>query len=103
MAKIALADMIAELRDELMLAKARADARAGEDGKPLRFGIVDAEIELLVTASTEDVTSGGIKFWVINAGVDVKDGETIAQKLRLKLSPVDDDGNPYLVSRYDTR
>lgn len=108
MAKIALADMIAELRAELMRARAQGDAmQAGEDSEedsePVRFGVVDAEIELQVTASTEDGGSGGIKFWVVTAGVESKAGKSSIQTLRLKLSPVDSEGKPYLISRGDTR
>jgi len=103
-AKIALADMVAELRAELMRARAQGDAmQTGEDSEPVRFGVVDAEIELQVTASTEDGGSGCIKFWVVTAGVESKAGESSIQTLRLKLSPVDSEGKPYLISRGDTR
>ena len=103
MTRMALADVIAELRQELMRAKAKGDTLSGTDGDPVRFGVIDAEIELHVTASKEDVGSAGIKFWVVKAGVDSKDGEISSQKLRLKLSPVDSEGKPYLISRADTR
>ncbi len=77
---IPLADVIQELRSELLAATA-----AGE-GQELRFDVEELNLELQVV-----VTKGGVKFWVLNADssakVQGKYESSRLQKVSLKLKP----------------
>ncbi len=78
-ARIPLAKMLAQLRQELLDAKAE-----GED-KELKFLVDDIEIELQMTTTQEDAGGVGIKFWVINADANLRDTSLQTQKVKLKL------------------
>ena len=82
MEKIALSDVIVNLRRELLEAQ-----KKGADAE-LKFSVDDIELELQFS-TTEDVNAkGGVKFWVYNAEVGAKLGDSVTQKLKLKLKPL---------------
>lgn len=86
--RIPLSDLIAELRNELAAAQAQ-----GEGSEP-KLLVEEAEIELQVVVTHEDNTGIGVKFWVLNADIKDKASDAVTQKVKLKLKPTDDDGNP---------
>ena len=93
--KIELAEMLTELRTELL--KARG---AGAD-EALKFEIADVEIEVQIVATKEAEGKGGVKFWVYNAEAGVAASEGTTQRLKLKLRPTGADGKPVYVSDND--
>ena len=103
MDKLALSEVIGELRAELMRAKDAGDDQAAQDPDTLRFEVIEAEVELEVVATRTDTDSAGVKFWVVNAGVGAEDTEGTRQRLRVRLSALREDDKPYRVSRSDTR
>jgi translation elongation factor EF-1beta len=94
MARIALSEMIEELRKELQIA-----VEAGE-GEDIRFGVGELTLEAQVEVSKEGGAEGGVKFWVAEIGASGKVGKVDTQKIVLKLEPVDEDGLPLKVGRY---
>ncbi|MDN5850578.1 MAG: hypothetical protein L0H63_13230 [Nitrococcus sp.] len=89
MEKIRLAEMIKQLRRELL------DAQAADKDEPLRFGLQDIEIELTVATTKEAGGGGGVKFWVYNADASGKVVSGKTQTLRLTLRPLNTDGTPF--------
>ncbi len=82
MENIELSEMIGQLREELLTARAKSE------GSDLKFQIEDIEIELqIVTTKTGGVKSG-VKFWVVNAEANANASQASTQKLKLKLKPV---------------
>lgn len=93
--KIELAEMLTELRAQLL--KARDE---GAD-KTLKFEIADVEIEVQIATTKEAEGKGGVKFWVYNAEAGVAASEGTTQRLKLKLRPTGPDGKPVYVSDND--
>jgi hypothetical protein len=85
-ALIPLTDTIAQLREALITAQAQ-----GTDA-PLRFEIQDIELELNVVTTKEAGGGGGVKFWVYNADAQVKASDARTQRVKLKLRPVNAEG-----------
>lgn len=73
---LSLSELIRSTADELRDAKNTGDDAVIE--------LSECELELSVSAAAEG--SGGIKFWLIDAGASVK-GETVS-KIHLKFKPV---------------
>lgn len=97
MGEISLADTILGLRREIL------DAQRQAETEQLKFKIDSIELELRVGATTKDVAKGGIKFWVVDAGLE---GSVEVQKLqtvRLKLTPIPDGGGDTLIADIDTK
>ncbi|HEX9620241.1 MAG TPA: trypco2 family protein [Polyangiaceae bacterium] len=107
---VELSDMIAQLRLELGAAMG-----AGRDAR-LRFVAESLELELKVSVTREGKGNAGIKFWVVEAGVEGSAKRTREQTIRLKLSPRDvagpdgaaegkdgKPGRPALISRSERR
>jgi hypothetical protein len=90
-----IADVLASLRASL---EAAQKAGAGHD---VRFVMNEIEIELNVTTSGDAKAEGGIKFWVLNFGAEVKSKDEHTQKIRLKLKAVDKAGNSLEMSDTD--
>ena len=79
---IPLAEMIQTLRLELEA------AQVGGSHSDLRFQIEKVDLELKVAVSRTKKGSGGVKFWVINAGGELeKTAETI-HTFTLSLTPI---------------
>ncbi len=79
MAKIALADMIEELRNELQLAMEKGK------GRSIRFEL--GEVTLEAEVAVEGAGKAGFKIVVLTAGTEFKKGTT--HKITLKLQPYD--------------
>ncbi len=95
MAKIALSEMLNELRDELLKAAEGKDQR-------LKLLVEQVEIELQVAAEKKAGGGGGVKFWVYNADAKVEAGNVKTQKFKLTLKPVHPENDkPYDVSDED--
>ncbi len=83
MAKIALADMIEELRNELQVAMEKGK------GRSLRFELGEVTLEAEVAVEAEGGAKGKFQFWIFS-GVEAnaRAGKTQTQKLVLRLQPV---------------
>jgi hypothetical protein len=93
--KIELAEMLTELRAQLL--KARGEGA----GEALKLEISDVEIEVQIATTKEAEGKGGVKFWVYNAEAGVAASEGTTQRLKLKLRPIGADGKPLAVSDKD--
>ena len=80
-AMIELADVIADLRDELDAARRRG---AGED---LRFELGPVELEVSVAVQKGADGNAKVKFWVVELGADGKVSSTATQRIKLTLNP----------------
>jgi hypothetical protein len=87
MDKIALSEMLTQLRKDLL----KTQQEGG--GSDLKFQIEDIEIELQLATTKGDVAGAGVKFWVFNADAKIDTSEAKTQKLKLKLKPVGPDGD----------
>ncbi len=85
MAKVALADMIEELRNELQIAMEKGE------GRSLRFEL--GEITLEAEVAVEAEARAGLKFWVFS-GVEAAANQGKTQKITLRLLPRGEDGQP---------
>lgn len=97
MDQIPLAEMLVGLRKALLEAQQQGEA------EKLKFKIEDIDVELKIGTTKKGGTKGGVKFWVVDAGVE---GSIEAQKLqtvRLKLKPVAAGGGDTLVSDEDPK
>lgn len=80
-AKFGLAETVAALRQEL------ADAQRSGEGRDLRFRVTGVELEASVEISRSVDAKGGLKFFVVEAGVGGRVADTAVQKIRLTLTP----------------
>ena len=78
---IELADVIADLRDELDVARRRG---FGED---LRFELGPVELEVSVAVQKDAGGNAKVKFWVVELGADGKVSSTATQRIKLTLNP----------------
>jgi hypothetical protein len=92
MSDILLADAIANLRSEL--AKAIAE---GVD-HDIRFKPGPVELELSLEIKKEGGGKGGVKFWVVDLGGEIKSTNAQMHKIKLNLQLVDRDGRDLLIS-----
>lgn len=92
MSEILLADAIADLRSEL--AKAIAE---GVDHN-IRFKPGPIELELCLEIRKEGSGKGGIKFWVVELGGEIKSAGAQIHKIKLNLQLVDQAGRDLLIS-----
>lgn len=88
---IPLAKAIQDLRSELL----QAVAEGG--GKELRFKLEPIELELNLGMTYNGGANANVKFWVLEIGAKVDAESTTTHKLKLKLNPVDKNGNQFLV------
>lgn len=84
--KIRLAQVVQELRDELV------EAMDAGDGQRLRFELGEIKLEAQMVVTREAEGKGGVKFWVLDAGVAAKQQTSHLQKLTLTLKPKTDAG-----------
>jgi hypothetical protein len=95
--RIALSDMIVDLRRELL------EAQQSGTNQDLKFNIEEIEVELQITASREVGAEVGVKFWVYNANAHGKLADVAVQKLRLKLKPILASGTDFTVGDRDSK
>lgn len=95
--QIPLAQMIVDLRRELLQAQKQAE------DQDLRFRVEDIELEVQFTVGKEAEAKGGVKFWVYNVDAGGKVAAETVQKLRLKLAPVTASGGDLHVGDQDHR
>ncbi|GAA1025709.1 hypothetical protein GCM10009557_00690 [Virgisporangium ochraceum] len=89
---ISLSEWLDSLRAEL------SEAQQAGAGNELRLQVEQLELEVEV-ASTRDVgAKAGIKFWVVDAGIDGRTQRGRTQRLRLTLAPRLADGSVLEVS-----
>jgi len=81
MAKIRLAEMVQELRQELTAAIA-----AGE-GEDLRFRLGEIELEAEVVVTKEGSGKAGVKFWVMDAELGGSAEKKSVHRIKLRLEP----------------
>ena len=79
--RIRLAQVVQELREELV------EAMDASDGQRLRFELDEVKLEAQVVVTREAEGRGGVKFWVLDAGVAAKQQTSRLQKLTLTLKP----------------
>lgn len=81
--EIALSEMIETLRHELEISQMKGA------GRPVAFGVDKVELEVKVVVSRKQKGEGGIKFWVLTAGVGAEGASESAHTFKLTLSPLD--------------
>jgi Trypsin-co-occurring domain 2 len=88
---IPLAEAISDLRSQLW--------KAISEGKnqDLRFKLDPVELELNVGMTYKGGANAGVKFWVVDVGAKGDIERTGSHRLKLKLTPVDKDGNQFMV------
>jgi hypothetical protein len=79
---VELADLIGQLRHELSRAM-----WAGENAD-LRFEAETVELELTVAVEKARQPGARVRFWVLDAGVDVRRVSTATQKITLVMRPI---------------
>ena len=89
---IPLAKAIQDLRGELLKALAE-----GQD-KELRFMLDPVELELSVGMTYKGGAHAGVKFWVLEFGAKGEVERAGSHKLKLKLTPVNKNGNQFRIS-----
>lgn len=97
MARIAVAEMIEELRREL---KTAVDAGKGED---IRFALGEVTIEAQVEVKKEGDGKAGVKFWLAEVEASGRGSKTVTHKLVLKLEPQVEDGGRLRLGRGSKR
>jgi hypothetical protein len=78
-----LSDVIAKLREDLAVAM-----DAGE-GERLRFELGPVEVTLSVSVTSTGAGKAGVRFWVVEAGVDGSLSHASGQQIKLTLNPKD--------------
>lgn len=84
--RIRLAQVLQELREEL------AEAMDAGQGQRLRFELGEVKLEAQMVVTREVQGQGGVKFWVLDAGVAAKQEASRLQKLTLTLTPKSEAG-----------
>lgn len=83
MGGIELASLVRQLREEL------AEAVADGESERLRFEVGPLELTLTVTVGREAAPGAKIRFWVVEAGADVRISRESVQEIKLVLTPRD--------------
>jgi Trypsin-co-occurring domain 2 len=83
MSGLELASVIRQLRAELN------EAMDDAEGERLRFELGPVELSLTVTVGREATPGARVRFWVIEAGADVRVSREAAQDIKLVLTPRD--------------
>ncbi|MFG1948148.1 trypco2 family protein [Nonomuraea sp. NPDC048826] len=76
-----LSTVVRELRGELNRA-----ARSAQ-GEAIQFAVGAIELEITVMMTEEAAANGKVKFWVVEAGADVKEIEARTHRVKLTLQP----------------
>jgi hypothetical protein len=85
---VELASVVRQLRAELN------EALAGAEGERLRFELGPVQVALSVTVGRDATPGAKVRFWVIEAGADVKVSRESVQEITLVLTPVDTQAPP---------
>lgn len=85
MARLDLAEVMQDLRDELETAVTAAAA----SGSNLQFGVGPVELTIQVEITKEAKAGAKAKFWVIEAGADATLTKATTQQIKLTLTPLD--------------
>ena len=94
---IELAELIADLRDELT----RAVAAVNPDG--LRFALGPVGLEVSVAVTKEAKPGAKVKFVVVEVGAEASVSRMVTQKITLTLQPTMSDGQgAYVVGDTET-
>ena len=88
MGGVELASVVRQLRAELN--EAQEDAQ----GERLRFELGPVQVALSVTVGRDATPGAKVRFWVIEAGADVKVSRESDQEITLVLTPVDTQAPP---------
>jgi len=94
---IPLSELVEHLRSEL-----RKAAWQGQGSEP-KFLVVETELELEVVATNNLEAGAGVQFWVLKADAKTSKESAHTQKVKVKLRPVDETGNPLAVSSGERR
>jgi hypothetical protein len=86
--KIGLAEVIAALRQELNASMAAAE------GSDLRFKLGEVSIELELSVERSAGGSGGLRFWVLNAGGEYNQSNAKTHRITVPLTPLTAQGAP---------
>jgi hypothetical protein len=78
-----LVSVVRQLRTELN------EALTDAEGERLRFELGPVELSLTVTVGREAAPGAKIRFWVVEAGADVKVSRESVQEIKLVLNPRD--------------
>ena len=97
MSKIALSELVVELRRELLHAQQQGEK---ED---LRFQVEDIDLEVHLASSKKAGGKGGVKFWVYTAEAQGELAAETIHKVHLKLKPVPAGGGDTLISDRDEK
>ena len=90
--EIELADAIASVRDQLLIAAGRAT------GRPVAFEVGDIEMEFTVELRKEAKAGGRVKAWVVEAGADATRSRGETHRVSFTLRPRNAaTGGPWLV------
>ncbi|MEV4167808.1 trypco2 family protein [Nonomuraea sp. NPDC049709] len=89
---VPLADYIRVLRDQL------ETAQEDGQGRGVRFGVGAVELEFEVAVTREAGGKGGLKLWVAELGAEGKRSGVRTQRVRMTLTPTDEDGRPLSVT-----
>jgi hypothetical protein len=85
---VELASVVRQLRAEL------DEALAGAQGERLRFELGPVQVALSMTVGRDATPGAKVRFWVIEAGADVKVSRASVQEITLVLTPVDTQAPP---------
>ena len=88
---IPLAKAISDLRAELLTAMSEGK------NQDLRFKLDPVELELNVGMTYKGGVNAGVKFWVMELGAKGEIERAGNHKLKLRLAPVDKNGNQFMV------
>ncbi len=78
---VELAELIEQLRSEL------TSAMHSGDGADVQFEVGPVELELTIQVEKAATPGAKIRFWVVEAGADVKSGSTTTSRIKLVLDP----------------
>jgi len=93
MERIGLKDAIAALRTEL------GESILAASDEEFRFQVGEISLEFKVEVERTSEVSGGIKFWVVEAGGKGSLASTTTHTVIIPLKPVTVDGRPVLTGR----
>jgi hypothetical protein len=85
---VELASFLRQLRAELN------EALGDSEGERLRFELGPIELSLTVTVGRDTSPEAKVRFWVIEAGADVRVSREAVQEIKLVLTPQDSQVGP---------
>jgi hypothetical protein len=95
--EIELAKAVAALRDELL------EAVVYGRGQEINFAVGPIELEFGVELKADVKAKGGFKAWVLTADVEAGAGRVATHRVKVSLTPKDENGKDLLVSGSGSR